>query len=268
MKKAFQFAAILTLSGLITMSESEAGRKNHSSGGSYGSVGSAASGGGSYGSVGSAASSGDSYGSHGSTGKKAKKSKGSSGGASSGGYGSVGSASSGGASTGSASSGGSSGRVKVQKVKVRRVRSSSHGSAGSTGSTGSHGGSTGSGSHGGSYGTSVHSQPVYYSASTSAPTTTVASKGYAGYALLVVNVPETASVYLDGKLMQTTGETRKFKIPVRTAGQSYAYPVRVETNQGGTTQVASYTKAIAAGKMTVVDATSGSSAGSTRVASL
>ena len=260
MKKAFQFAAILTLSGLITMPESEAGRKNHSSGGSYGSVGSAASTGGSYGSVGSAASDGGSYGSHGSTGKRIRKSRGSSGSASSGGYGSVGSASSGGAS-----SGGSSGRVKVEKVKVKRVRRS-RGSSGSMGSTGSHGGSTGSytstgnSSHSGSYGTSV-----YHSASTSTPSTTIASQSFAGYALLVVNVPETASLYLDGKLMQTTGETRKFKIPVRTAGQSYAYPVRVEMNQGGTTQVANFTKAIAAGKMTVVNATP---AGSTRVASL
>lgn len=281
MKKAFQFAAVLTLAGLMTMSESEAGRKSRGSSGSYGSVGSTGSVGGSYGSVGSAASSGSSYGSSGSAGRRVKKSKGSSGGASSGGY-----ASSGSASSGGASSGGSSGRVKTARVKKVRVRRS-RGSSGSLGSTGSGGGSYGShsshgsGSYGGSHGTTTYSQPVYHAApsgcangncavstSSTIRTTPVASQKYAGYALLVVNVPETASVYLDGKRMQTTGATRKFKIPVRTANQAYAYPVRVELENNGTTQVASFSKAISAGKTSTVTASAASLNGATRVASL
>lgn len=277
-------AGVLTLAIVLCGAESQAGRKSRGSsgsvGGSYGSAsaGGASSGGyasnggslgGSSGGPSRAAlrraqrsasngSSGGSGGSYGSTGTVRVRS-----------YGSTGTSSLGSASSGGASSGGSTGRkVRVRRVRVRRTKGSSGGSYGSAGSNGGSYGSTGSSysSAGGSYGYSAATTPsvshVYASATPAAQPSIASNQAYNGYAVLVVKMPKDGTLFLDNREIASNGETRKFKIPVRSAEKKYSYPVRVKVGS----EVAEYTGSLQAGKMTVV--TASIDAGDLRVASL
>lgn len=213
-----------------------------SSGGGYISYGSYGSGGGSYGSGGS---SGGSWGSGGSSG-------GSSGGGlfsrmrarsysshgSHGSYGSYGSSGSSGGSYGSSGSYGSYG--------------SSGGSWGSSGSSGgsysSYGGSTGS--YGGSYQVVPHTEysPVVPEGSVEPPPSPQPPAGGAplpegtegkdaafqrSAALLTVDVPAEAKVYVNDRATTSTGEHRSYVSRNLSLGMEYTYTVRAEVTRNG-----------------------------------
>jgi uncharacterized protein (TIGR03000 family) len=240
-----------------------AGGSYGSAGGSYGSVGgSAGSAGGSYGSAGgSGGSVGGSYGSGGGSGGSSGGSYGSAGG-SSGGWGSHGlhrralrhwrhgsyggSYSSAVYSTGGSSGGGSSG-----------------GSYGGS-SGGSYGGSYGGGSYGGgSYGGSAAA--AYGGEVTSGYSSGMPIESYRVYdetpsmtggeiigtpvaplldstrresvpadgALLIVQVPADAKVFVNGDRTSSTGEVRRFLSRGLEQGRSYEFVVRMSSEQGG-----------------------------------
>lgn len=54
-------------------------------------------------------------------------------------------------------------------------------------------------------------------------------------ARLIVDLPEGARMYVDGKLMQSDGEIRHFFTPALQSGVTYFYDVRVELDQDGET---------------------------------
>ncbi len=239
-RKAITFGAIFSFAVFaLATSETQAGwwHSSGSSGGSYGSYGSS---GGSYGSYGS---SGGSYGSRGGPIRRLISRihhRHSSGGS----YGSYGSHGSSGGSYGSyGSSGGSYG---------------SYGSSGGSYSYGSYGSSGGSyGSHGSSGGGVIYSQeahtPTYDQPleGGSDPDADPADLPGAGAgdtipeptdanllrrrrsAVLTVNVPAGAKVYVNGHLTKSTGSRRSYVSNNLTPGSDYTYRVRAEVMRDG-----------------------------------
>jgi uncharacterized protein (TIGR03000 family) len=67
-------------------------------------------------------------------------------------------------------------------------------------------------------------------------------------ALLTLQVPEDAVVYLGGRRMMTQGTTRTYQIPVKVASASYNYSVRVELERDGQKLVASSSQAVSSGR--------------------
>ncbi len=189
----------------------------------------------SHGSSGSSGSSGGSYSSHGSSGSSGSSSSHGSSGSSGGWYSSHG-------SSGSSSSSGSSGGKKWKK-KYRGGSSSSHGSSGSSGSSSSHGSSGSSG------GVVIHTPatPVHQAVPVAPPEPAAASIDR-NAAILVVTVPEDASVFLAGQKMTMTGAERRFRIPTADPTKDYKYPVRVEVERNGETLVSESTHTLRGGK--------------------
>ena len=260
MKHLTLSAATLALALFGFGLNAEAGHKSH---GSYGSAGSTGSSGGSY------ASSGGSYGSSG----------GSSGGisrrearlieraerraASHGSSGSLGSTGSSGGSYGShGSSGGSSGSYgSTGHHHHGLLHGLFHGSRGSHGSASSGGASSG-GASSGSYGSassgghlqSAYAAPgnQYHAARRSTGYAvrpgTVPAVPVAEFAYVVVQLPEDATLILGGNKTSTSGNVRKFKIPLSDPQQSYPYTVRAELTRGGQLFVAQSTETLVAGQ--------------------
>ena len=51
--------------------------------------------------------------------------------------------------------------------------------------------------------------------------------------MLVLNVPEDATVYLAGQKMSVTGKERRFRVPIADPTREYTYRVRVEVERNG-----------------------------------
>lgn len=64
----------------------------------------------------------------------------------------------------------------------------------------------------------------------------------------MVQLPEDATLYLGGNETTTTGNVRKFKIPVSDTSRTYPYTVRAELVRNGQTYVARSTETLEAGK--------------------
>ncbi len=71
-------------------------------------------------------------------------------------------------------------------------------------------------------------------------------------AVLVVNVPADASVYLSGQKMSIEGPTRRFRIPISEAGRQYQYPIRVECERNGKMLTAEQSEVVSAGRVITV----------------
>ncbi len=69
-----------------------------------------------------------------------------------------------------------------------------------------------------------------------------------GKAVLVLKVPEDATVYLVGHKMSITGTERRYRIPVSTPGKDFNYPVKVEVVRDGKVLVSETTQKIRGGK--------------------
>lgn len=69
-----------------------------------------------------------------------------------------------------------------------------------------------------------------------------------GFAYVVVQLPEDATLYLGGNKTSVSGEVRKFKIPVSDNGKEYSYKIRAELTRHGQTYVAESTEKLIAGK--------------------
>ena len=96
---------------------------------------------------------------------------------------------------------------------------------------------------------SVTSQPVSTQSviqPATPPTVEVAAKAEKGEALLVLDVPEDAVVYLVGRKMKTKGTTRTYRIPLADASKDYTYPIRIEVVRDGETLVSETNKTIRA----------------------
>jgi uncharacterized protein (TIGR03000 family) len=52
---------------------------------------------------------------------------------------------------------------------------------------------------------------------------------------LILDVPEDARVYVDGRLMKSTSTHRVYASPALEAGQAYFYDVRIEVDRDGKT---------------------------------
>ncbi|MCP4507853.1 MAG: TIGR03000 domain-containing protein, partial [Fuerstiella sp.] len=70
----------------------------------------------------------------------------------------------------------------------------------------------------------------------------------AGFAYIVVQLPEDATLVLGGNKTSVSGNVRKFKIPVSDSRQSYPYTVRAEMTRGGQLFVAQSTETLVAGR--------------------
>jgi uncharacterized protein (TIGR03000 family) len=85
------------------------------------------------------------------------------------------------------------------------------------------------------------SQPVQQFVAPAAQTQTQSESFYNGAvdnraALLRLQVPADAKVWLDGTQMNSTGEFRSYISPSLTAGQNYSYQIRVQTSTGEQTR--------------------------------
>lgn len=69
-----------------------------------------------------------------------------------------------------------------------------------------------------------------------------------GFAYVVVQLPEDATLYLGGNKTSVSGEVRKFKIPVSDSSKEYSYKIRAELTRHGQTYVAESTETLIAGK--------------------
>ena len=69
-----------------------------------------------------------------------------------------------------------------------------------------------------------------------------------GFAYVVVQLPEDATLYLGGSKTSVSGEVRKFKIPVSDNGKEYSYKIRAELTRHGQTYVAESTETLIVGK--------------------
>ncbi|MBC7965069.1 MAG: TIGR03000 domain-containing protein [Fuerstia sp.] len=56
-------------------------------------------------------------------------------------------------------------------------------------------------------------------------------------AILVVRVPQDATVYLVDQKMTLTGTERRYRIPLADPGKEYTYPIRIEVVRDGKTLV-------------------------------
>lgn len=92
-----------------------------------------------------------------------------------------------------------------------------------------------------------HSAPVHHvvpadtlhpsagEAKTLAPPTAATTDHSA--AILVVRVPQDATVYLVDQKMTLTGTERRYRIPLADPGKEYTYPIRIEVVRDGKTLV-------------------------------
>ena len=178
-------------------------------------------------------------------------------------------------SHGSSGSSGSSGSWGSSGSSGSSGSWGSHGSSGSSGSWGSSGssGSSGSwGSHGssGSSGGAAYAlpAPVYTPVMPATPATPPAveappmpstMRSTTPMVMVVVNVPEDATVYFSGRKMVTPGATRRYLIPVPKAGTVYEYPIKVEVVRNGITLVSETKHQVQTGKtleLTLTESTS------------
>jgi len=67
-------------------------------------------------------------------------------------------------------------------------------------------------------------------------------------AILVVKVPEDATVYLVDQKMTLTGTERRYRIPLADPGKEYTYPIRVEVVRDGKTLVSRSEQKLRAGQ--------------------
>lgn len=137
-----------------------------------------------------------------------------------------------------ASSGGSYGSWGFRAW--RHHRHASHGSWGSSGgsygSWGSSGGSYGSwGSSGGSYGGSSGGVIVDPSPTPPAATAPMSSAAPSNAAMLNVNVPAEAKVFVNGMATTSTGSSRRYMSNGLEPGFSYTYELRAEIVRDGKT---------------------------------
>ncbi len=71
-------------------------------------------------------------------------------------------------------------------------------------------------------------------------------------ALLVMNVPADADVYLVNQKMAAKGKERRFRIPTQNTSREYSYPVRVEVVRDGQKVVSESVYRIRSGRKTEV----------------
>jgi uncharacterized protein (TIGR03000 family) len=84
------------------------------------------------------------------------------------------------------------------------------------------------------------------SSDTSAPATAVAES--ADRAVLTLNVPADAVVYMSNQRMTLDGTSREYIVPGLQAGKQYRYPVRVDVVRDGKLYSASSEQRIQAGQ--------------------
>jgi uncharacterized protein (TIGR03000 family) len=84
------------------------------------------------------------------------------------------------------------------------------------------------------------------SSDTSAPATAVAES--ADRAVLTLNVPADAVVYMSNQRMTLDGTSREYIVPGLQAGKQYRYPVRVDVVRDGRLYSASSEQRIQAGQ--------------------
>jgi len=147
------------------------------------------------------------------------------------------------ASASQGSAGGSDGACGgVEPLRGRRggKRTSGQGSSGGSSGGGSSGGSAG-GSSGGSSG-----------ASTVAGSVSAAAAAPVDGALLVVEVPEHAKVFINGKETTTTGTVRNFISRGLTTDKKHTYVVRMVVDKEGKPTEKTKTVALAAGQRETV----------------
>ena len=75
-----------------------------------------------------------------------------------------------------------------------------------------------------------------------------------GSALLVLNVPEDARVYLEDQAMRSTGSVRRYTVPRLAPGVGHNYTVRVEVERNGTVLSETVKTPIRAGQQVEVTA--------------
>src|SRR5690606_11501005 len=76
---------------------------------------------------------------------------------------------------------------------------------------------------------------------------TAAPAGAEAPALLTLQVPADAVVYLGNRRMMTQGTSRTYQIPVNVANASFSYKVRVELERNGQKLVAASTQTVSSG---------------------
>ncbi len=129
---------------------------------------------------------------------------------------------------------------------------SSGGSSGGGSSGGSSGGGSSGGSSGGSVGGSHGSAKGTGVASASAGGMSVAAAAPADGALLVVEVPEKAKVFINGKETTTTGTVRSFISRGLTTDKKHTYVVRMVVETDGKPTEKTKTVALAVGQQETV----------------
>src|SRR5205085_1809400 len=67
-------------------------------------------------------------------------------------------------------------------------------------------------------------------------------------ARLIVDVPEDARVYVDGRLMKSTSTHRVYASPALDRGQAYYYDVRIEVDRDGKTVTSNKRVVVRAGE--------------------
>ena len=132
------------------------------------------------------------------------------------------------------------------------------------GSHGSSGGSSGGGCHGGSSGGAAPTPtPKAADVAPANATKKVAWSGPSDGAMLVVEVPEDAKLFINGTLTAVSGGTRNFATTGLTADKKYEYELKMVVDRGGKTDEQTRTVWLVAGEQQTV---SMKSADSTSVA--
>lgn len=71
-------------------------------------------------------------------------------------------------------------------------------------------------------------------------------------AILVLNVPADATVFMYGQKMSMTGKVRRYRIPTANPTREYLYPVRVEVERNGQVLVSETKQRLRGGKIVTV----------------
>ena len=124
---------------------------------------------------------------------------------------------------------------------------------------GSAGGSSGGSCHGGSAGGTA-SAPKAADAAPAAATKKVAWSGPADGAMLVVEVPEDAKLFINGSLTSLAGGVRNFATTGLTADKQYEYELKMVVDRGGKAVEQTRTVWLSAGEEQTVSLTSAEAA--------
>jgi len=72
------------------------------------------------------------------------------------------------------------------------------------------------------------------------------------HAILVLEAPEDAIVYLAGQRMKASGPIRSYRIPLNNPDKEYRYPVRLQFEREGKVLAADHTQTLKAGNTVVL----------------